>query len=172
MSASESWVGVGEAHVSSAMTGSIVTHALGSCLAVTIYDPELRIGGMLHAMLPGPPQPNEPNGRPEVYLTSGLPRLQRTFESLGGSLARAIVCAAGSAVLLSDAAGFRIGARNWAMLRKLCFTQGLRIAAQDVGGNLTRNLTLDLATGEVTVSSGGTRKSIWSGADTPRRRAS
>ncbi|MEZ6016009.1 MAG: hypothetical protein R3F49_12895 [Planctomycetota bacterium] len=123
-------------------------------------------------MLPGPPMPGEPNGKPEVYLSSGLPRLQKAFELLGGRMSRAVLCAAGAAELLDDAAGFKIGARNWATLRKLCFKQGVRIAAQDVGGNMTRNLTLDLQTGDVTVSMNGTKKIIWTGASALRRNAS
>ncbi len=30
----------------------LVTHALGSCLGLMVYDPEVQIGGLLHAMLP------------------------------------------------------------------------------------------------------------------------
>ena len=101
-----------------------------------------------------------------------LPKLQKAFEQLGGRMARTIVCAVGAAELLDDAAGFKIGARNWAALRKICFKQGIRIAAQDVGGNLTRNLTLDLASGDVVVTLGGTKKTIWCGSTAARRQVS
>ena len=30
----------------------LVTHALGSCLGLMVYDPKKEIGGLLHAMLP------------------------------------------------------------------------------------------------------------------------
>ena len=30
----------------------LVTHALGSCLGLIVYDPQEHIGGLLHAMLP------------------------------------------------------------------------------------------------------------------------
>ena len=92
-----------------------------------------------------------------------------------------MVCAAGGAELIEAAAGstgasasggFRIGARNWAILRKLSFKHGIRIAAHDVGGKSTRNLALDLATGEVAVFGGGQRKTLWSGATMPRKKAS
>jgi chemotaxis protein CheD len=172
MNPSDLRVGVGDARCSGQGRGVITTHALGSCLAVTFYDPDSRAGAMLHAMLPGPAQPGENATRPDIYLTSGLPRLQKSFEAAGGKMARAIVCAAGAAELIDDAAGFKIGARNWAAMRKLCFKQGIRIVAQEVGGNLTRNLSLDLATGEVVVTTGGLKKAIWSGAAMPRREAS
>ena len=31
---------------------TLITHALGSCLGLTIYDPVAKVGGLLHAMLP------------------------------------------------------------------------------------------------------------------------
>ncbi len=172
MSSAETRVGVGDGKASSTTGGVITTHALGSCLAVTFYDPEARVGAMLHAMLPGPPLPNEQTGRPDIYLTSGLPRLQKQFEMLGGRMARAIVCVAGAAEMLDDAAGFKIGARNWAAMRKLCFKQGIRIDAQDVGGSRTRNMILDLDTGDVTVSTNGVKKVLWNGSVFTGRKAS
>ncbi len=30
----------------------LVTHALGSCLGLMVYDPQEQVGGLLHAMLP------------------------------------------------------------------------------------------------------------------------
>jgi len=172
MNANETRVGVGDGKAAKTTGGTITTHALGSCLAVTFYDPDSKVGAMLHAMLPGPPAPNEQSGRPDIYLTSGLPRLQKQFEQLGGRMARAVVCAAGAAEMIDDAAGFKIGARNWAALRKICFKQGIRIDAQDVGGGATRNLALNLATGEVTVSMNGVKKALWSGASNLGRKAS
>ena len=44
-------VGVGDMKVGQ-KGDIIVTHALGSCLGLMLYDPVMKIGGMLHAMLP------------------------------------------------------------------------------------------------------------------------
>ena len=172
MSGPETRVGVGDAKVARGGVGVLSTHALGSCIAVTLYDPEAGVGAMLHAMLPGPPKPGESGSRLDVYLSSGFPRLQRAFETAGGRMARATICAAGGAELIDDRAGFKIGARNWAILRKLCFKQGIRINAQDVGGKQTRNMTLDLSTGDVVVSNGGNRKNLWTGSNVTGRKAS
>ena len=45
-------VGVGDMKVSGTKSEEIITYALGSCLGVTIHDPVVGVGGMLHVMLP------------------------------------------------------------------------------------------------------------------------
>ena len=32
--------------------GQIITYALGSCIGISFYDPVLRLGALLHIMLP------------------------------------------------------------------------------------------------------------------------
>ena len=44
-------IGIGEQAVAGA-DSLIVTHALGSCVAVCLWDPGVRIGAMLHFLLP------------------------------------------------------------------------------------------------------------------------
>ena len=44
-------VGIGEFAVTDQPGGSIVTHALGSCIAVCIWDPAARVAGLLHFLL-------------------------------------------------------------------------------------------------------------------------
>src|SRR6185369_627123 len=45
-------IGIGEFAVSNRPGDVIVTHALGSCIAVCIFDPRAGVAGMLHFMLP------------------------------------------------------------------------------------------------------------------------
>ena len=45
-------VGIGDALVSRDPGSMLVTYALGSCVAVAIHDPVVRVGGLLHFMLP------------------------------------------------------------------------------------------------------------------------
>ena len=78
----------------------IVTHALGSCIGLTIYDPRNHIGGMLHFMLPG-----SNNGRidnPLMFAESGVPVFLNKFEFIGGNIKGSVTKAAGGA-LINDA---------------------------------------------------------------------
>ena len=45
-------VGIGDCKVSNDPEDVLVTHALGSCIAVLIHDPVARVAGLLHYMLP------------------------------------------------------------------------------------------------------------------------
>ncbi len=45
-------VGVADMKVSNRNGDTIVTYSLGSCIGLAIYDPKVKVGGMLHYMLP------------------------------------------------------------------------------------------------------------------------
>jgi len=45
-------VGVADMKISNQTQQLIVTHALGSCIGVAVYDPKVKVGGLLHYMLP------------------------------------------------------------------------------------------------------------------------
>ncbi len=45
-------VGIGELAISSGAADQIVTHALGSCIAVCLWDPVSNVAGLLHYLLP------------------------------------------------------------------------------------------------------------------------
>ena len=48
-------VGVADCQVTNDVSNVLITYALGSCIAVSIYDPVARVGGLLHFMLPEAP---------------------------------------------------------------------------------------------------------------------
>ena len=79
----------------------LVTHALGSCLGVLIYDPVERIGGLLHAMLPlSTVNPTKAKVNPCMFIDTGLPALLEAFYNAGGRKSRMVVKAAGCGNLL------------------------------------------------------------------------
>ena len=45
-------VGVSDMKLSKNAGDIIVTHALGSCIGIAIHDPDIKVGGILHYMLP------------------------------------------------------------------------------------------------------------------------
>ena len=62
-----------------------------------------------------------------------------------------IVKVAGGSQLLDDNGTFNIGKRNYVMLRKLFWRNGILIDGEDVGGSISRTLRLQMSTGRVTV---------------------
>ncbi len=55
--------------------GTIITYALGSCIGITFYDPAIKLGGLLHIMLPNRSDPNDP--KIYKYADSGIREMVR-----------------------------------------------------------------------------------------------
>jgi chemotaxis protein CheD len=145
--ANEVRVGIADLRVVRNPGGSVVTHALGSCIGVFTWDRDAGVGGCLHAMLPRPTDHQVDN--PARYVETGLPLLLTEMERLGAVKKRLVVKIAGGAEMNGDHALFRIGARNIAATRQALWAAGLMLAASEVGGNIPRTARLVIATGEV-----------------------
>lgn len=152
-------VGIAEMRVSNDPEASLITYSLGSCLGIAIYDPAVRVGGILHAMLPEAFKGAE-NARksPYLFVDSGVPMLFRSAYELGADKRRIIVKAAGGAELLDEDRYFGIGPRNYEALLELLQRNGVGLAASCVGGKSSRTLRLDLQSGKVTISIPGQRE--------------
>ncbi len=148
-------VGIGELAVSDHRDTVLVTHALGSCIALMLYDPTRRVAGMLHYLLPLSSANRErAAAQPACYGDTGIPLLFREMYALGCNKRDLIVKAAGGAHCLSVGASLDVGRRNYAVLRKLLWRNGVLIAAQDVGGERPRTARLRVADGGIVISSG------------------
>jgi len=91
-------VGVADMKVSNRQTESIITYALGSCIGLIIYDPVVRVGGILHFMLPESSIDKEKaSARPYMFADSGIPRLFKSAYKLGAVKQRMKVYVAGGA---------------------------------------------------------------------------
>lgn len=151
-------VGVADLKVSSQKGDEIITHALGSCLGITIHDKIAGVGGMLHVMLPNSSiDPAKAETNPYVFMDTGLPRLFHQCYKLGAQKARIEVKVAGGACASGKEEDdfFQIGKRNFLMLRKLLWKNGVILEKEDVGGTISRTMTLEIGTGKVTLRASG-----------------
>jgi chemotaxis protein CheD len=139
----------------------IVTHALGSCLGLMVYDPAAQVGGLLHAMLPlSKINLQKASENPYMFVDTGVPELFRQLYDLGGQKNRMVVKAAGCGQPLGNSEMFKIGERNYTILKKLLWKNNILIEAEDVGGIASRTVYFDLSTGQVTISSKGVKKEL------------
>ena len=137
----------------------LVTHALGSCQGLTVYDPAEKIGGMLHAMLPlSKINPGKAEANPFMFVDTGVPKLFREIYEMGGQKSRLIVKAAGCGQPLGNNEMFKIGERNYTILKKLLWKNNVLLESEDVGGTVSRTIHFDLASGQVIISSGGLKR--------------
>jgi chemotaxis protein CheD len=153
-------VGVGDMKIGR-REDMIVTHALGSCLGLMVYDPAAQVGGLLHAMLPlSKINMQKAAENPYMFVDSGVPELFRQLYELGGQKSRMVIKAAGCGQPLGNSEMFKIGERNYTILKKLLWKNNILIEAEDVGGICSRTVYFDLSTGQVTISSKGVRKEL------------
>ncbi|MEP6998950.1 MAG: chemotaxis protein CheD [bacterium] len=154
-------VGVADIAATADATECIITYALGSCLGVTVHDPVARVGAMLHVMLPDSTiDRDKARQNPAMFVDTGVPQLFREAYRLGAVKQRLIVKVAGGAAVQAGSDMFEIGRRNIVALRKVLWKNGVLIAAHDVGGTMSRSLTLDVATGTLTLRIGAVDASL------------
>jgi chemotaxis protein CheD len=149
-------VGIGECKLSKDPADVLVTHALGSCIAVLIHDPVAKVAGLLHYMLPESSLDLEKAGRrPFVYADTGIPLLFQTAYQLGAVKARMVVMAVGGAQMLDPNGTFNIGKRNHLAMRKIFWKAGVIVHKEEVGGVCSRTVRIDVASGRVQLRTAG-----------------
>jgi chemotaxis protein CheD len=152
-------VGIADFQVSNNPADLLITYALGSCLGICIYDPEARVGGLLHVMLPsGSVDADKAKKNPARFVDTGVPALFKEAYRLGASKERIIIKVAGGASITCNGNGdaFQIGKRNLITLKKLLWKNGVMLKAEDVGGSHSRTVSLAVGTGEVLLKAEGT----------------
>jgi chemotaxis protein CheD len=161
-------VGIADMAVSADPRELILTYALGSCLGLCVFDPLVKVGGLLHFMLPqGAMAPEKALQNPLMFADTGIPKLFLACYALGAKKERMIVIVAGGGSFsLGDDADLAIGQRNIAMLRKVMWKNGVLLKKHELGGTEPRNMSLDLQNGQVTVGFAGETRILYEGSAT------
>jgi chemotaxis protein CheD len=143
-------VGIADCQVSQDPQSMIVTHALGSCIAVAIFDPTAKVGGLLHYMLPESSlDAQKAQSRPYMFADTGIPALFKAAYAVGAEKKRLVVRVVGGAQVLDSQGVFNIGKRNYLACKKILWSAGVLIHAEEVGGSISRTVRLDLSTGKL-----------------------
>lgn len=152
-------VGVADLKVSNQAEEQIITYSLGSCLAVCIYDPKARAGGMLHAMLPDSSlDPAKAKANPFMFIDTGLPLLFRRTYELGATKANLTVALVGASKIMDSAGVFDIGRRNYLAARKMLWKNNVMVKSEQVGGNTHRTVWVEISTGAMVVREAGRKE--------------
>jgi len=149
-------VGISEMKISNSTEDILITYSLGSCIGVSMYDPVSKIGGMIHYMLPlSKISPGKAAVSPGMFADTGVTTLLKTVFGMGAAKDRLIIKAAGGSKLLDQNSVFNVGERNYLILRKIMWKNNILIKSTDVGGSISRTMRLEIATGNVSIKSGG-----------------
>lgn len=148
-------VGIGEFAVSTGSDDVLTTHALGSCIAVCIWDPTTLVAGLLHLLLPDSRiNPQRAREQPAAFADTGIPLLFQTAYTRGLQKNRCLVRLVGGAEVAGNGATFDIGKRNILAAKNILWRNGVLIKGEDVGGKAVRTVNLFASDGRVQITSG------------------
>ena len=128
---------------------TIISYGLGSCIGISLYDPQTKVGGLLHIMLPDSTQAR-PTDNPAEFADTGLPLMLKDVLALGASRTRLVAKIAGGAQMFAFANAtdiMRVGARNAEAAKKILKDLNIRLIAEDTGGTYGRTVSIDMETG-------------------------
>jgi chemotaxis protein CheD len=149
-------VGIADMKVTNDTNATLVTYSLGSCIGVAIYDPVVKVGGLLHFMLPDSQiDLHKAEKNPWMFADTGVPGLFREAYQLGAEKRRMRVKVVGGAQILDDSGYFNIGKRNCMTLRKIFWKNNVLVNAEEVGGEVNRTVSLEISSGKVWVKTSG-----------------
>jgi len=149
-------VGMSDCKVTRDADAVLVTYALGSCIAVAMHDPLTKVSGMLHYMLPESAiDSRKAEQNPFMFADTGIPRLIDELRAAGGDGKRMVVRLTGGAQVLDSRGVFQIGKRNYLAARKILWKAGILVAAEAVGGEVSRTIRLEVGSGRLWVREGG-----------------
>jgi chemotaxis protein CheD len=128
---------------------AIVRTTLGSCIAVCLYDPLLKIGGMNHFMLPEAAGEITEPGR---YGGYAMELLIGELQKLGCLRARMVAKVFGGGHVLGSAEREdSVPNRNIAFAKEFLRDENLRVVSTDVGGLLPRLVKFETWSGRAFV---------------------
>lgn len=144
----ESKITIGIADMKMAQnSGMLITYALGSCIGICLYDQKIKLGALVHIMLPLNMEPGRKNTM--KYADTGIRETLKMMESKGASRSRITAKIAGGAKMFEIKGGSlsNIGQRNIESVHNTLKREGVKLLKEEVGGTIARTLLFDVGTG-------------------------
>jgi chemotaxis protein CheD len=140
----------------------LICLGLGSCLGIALYEPQAKIGGLAHAMLPRF-QEGRNKSNLAKYVDTSIVLMVHEITERGGKKNNIRAKLAGGARMFSavaDVSMLDIGNRNIKAARDTLKKESIRIVAESLGGTCGRTIHFDLKTGKIEVRSTGKVKEV------------
>jgi putative nucleotidyltransferase with HDIG domain len=149
-------VSAGHYHVASAQPITLEAY-LGTCVGVALFDPEARVGGLAHFLLP---EPVSTGGawQPEKFAASGMPIFLEALYKAGARPAGLQATLAGGALVgpVDDTdLSLDIGGRTAETAERILRAEGIRIDHVETGGFFSCCIRMDLRDGTCRVEPTG-----------------
>ncbi len=156
-------LGIGEYGTSNTPGDVVKTFSLGSSIAVLLLDPKTRMVGVVHIALPDSSiaTPDEISIKAGRFADTGIIALIEEMKSKGiDKHEDLMVKLVGGAIIMDANNTFNIGKRNALSIKKCLWELGLGARQEDLGGTISRSVSVFVDTGKVIIQSPG--KADWS----------
>ncbi len=132
---------------------TLISYGLGSCIGISLYDPQTKIGGLLHIMLPDSSKSRSNENRAK-FADTGIVDMLQELQKMGAVKSRLVAKLAGGAQMFAFANAsdiMRVGVRNVEASKEILKGLSIPIVGEDTGKNYGRTVQIDLSTGIYTV---------------------
>ena len=127
----------------------LVCHGLGSCVAIMVYDPKMRAGGLAHALLPDESFSTKKDNSLK-FADSATTWLIEEMVKLGSNKRRLNAKIVGGASLFKELKE-AIGNENAKRAEETLSREGVKLVVKDVGGKRGRTVIFETETGAVRI---------------------
>jgi chemotaxis protein CheD len=145
------YVGVGKVMVAKAP--ECLFTVVGSCLAVTLYNRDTKVGGMAHILMAGE------DSKDTKYVRPAIETLLRRLKGFGGEDLHWVAKLTGGSAMTRGSNRLVMNAGRHTALQalKLLIENQFDIVGMHVGGDCRRGIHFDLITGEVQLNIEGSK---------------
>ena len=142
-------IGIAQMKVSADPGEILVAPNLGSCLGISIYDPVLKLGGLIHCLLPmSKSDPEKAKNNPCMYVDTGVAYILEQLFSRGADRKTLVIAVAGGGNINDENNVFEIGKKNYTILKKFLWKNNLLLRAENVGDSVSRTVSLHIGSGK------------------------
>ncbi|MDD3114203.1 MAG: chemotaxis protein CheD [Anaerovibrio sp.] len=127
----------------------LISYGLGSCIGISLYDPQTKIGGLLHIMLPDSSKSRSSENR-NKFADTGVADMLDEMIKMGAVKSRILAKLAGGSQMFAFANAtelMRVGFRNAAAAKEVLSRLSIPVVGEDTGGNYGRTVQIDLSDG-------------------------
>lgn len=135
----------GECYVS--REPAVLNTALASCVAVCIYDPVRKIGGMNHIKMPGRAEAKSSNAL--CYGINAMEQLLKKIKKSGGGSCLVAKVFGGGNKFFNKSSEAAVGLQNAACVTDFLEKKSIPIISRDTGGRKYRYIRFHTDTGKV-----------------------
>ena len=142
----------------------LTTLGLGSCVGIAIRDPQTKIGGLAHIMLPDSTAIRNSQLNIAKFADTGIEELVKQMEKSGAKRKRMVAKIAGGATMFAfqgtNSLAGQVGERNSAAAKKKLKELNIPILAEDIGANYGRTVIFYPETGDFHIRAVGRPETV------------